>query len=74
MASDLVPAIVGPKGCQSVTFFGDDSAGEYGLTILWNSIEDADAAATVIGPRLQRHLAGNVQDPPSIQLYQVIER
>ena len=73
MASDLVPAIGGLKGCHSVTFFGDDSAGEYGLTVLWDSIEDADAAATVIGPRLQGHLAGNVQGPPSIRLYEVIE-
>ena len=73
LAGDLGSAIGGLNGCQGVTFFGDDSDGEYGLFVLWESKEDADAAATVIGPRLQGHLAGNVQGPSNIRLYEVIE-
>jgi hypothetical protein len=42
--------------------------------VLWESKEDADAAARVIGPKLQAGLAGNVEGPPSIRLYEVIER
>ena len=33
----------------------------------------AAAAAAVISPRLQRGLAGNVQRPPDIRLFEVIE-
>ena len=73
LANDIVPAIKTQPGCQAVTFFGDDSDGEYGLYVLWASQQDADAAAAVIGPRLQQGLAGNVQGPPAIRLFQVIE-
>ena len=73
LASDMVPAIRAQPGCQAVTFFGDESDGEYGLYVLWASQEDADAAAKVISPRLQQGLAGNVQGPPAIRLFQVIE-
>ena len=73
LAKELVPAIRAQKGCSSATFFGDDTDGSYGLFVLWASQEEADAAAAVIGPRLQAGLAGNVQGPPDIRLFQVIE-
>jgi quinol monooxygenase YgiN len=73
LANELVPAIGARPGCRAVTFFGDDSDGEYGLYVLWASQQDADTAAEVISPLLQRGLAGNVQGPPAIRLFQVIE-
>ena len=73
LAKELVPAIRALKGCSSATFFGDDTDGSYGLFVLWASQEEADAAAAVIGPRLQAGLAGNVQGPPDIRLFEVIE-
>jgi len=73
LADDLVPAIRARPGCQAVTFFGDDSDGEYGLYVLWATQADADSAAAVISPRLQQGLAGNVQGPQVIRLFQVIE-
>ena len=73
LAGKLVPAISDQKGCQSVAFFGDATDGEYGLVVMWVSQEDADAAAAVIGPRLQQGLAGNVQAPPDIRLFEVME-
>ncbi len=73
LASDLGPQIRGLAGCQSATFFGDDSDGQYGIYVLWESQEEADAAAAVIAPQLQKHLAGNVTEPPSRRLYQVID-
>ncbi len=72
LADDLVPAIGEQPGCQGVTAFGDDTDGEYGLYVRWDSREHADAAAGVIGPRLQQHLSGNVQGPPDIRLFQVL--
>jgi quinol monooxygenase YgiN len=73
LADDLVPAIGARTGCKGVTFFGDHSDGEYGLYVLWDSKENADAAAAVIGPRLQQHLAGNVQSPADRRLFEVFQ-
>ena len=74
LASDLGPAIESQRGCKGVTFFGGDDDGGHGFFVLWESKEDADAAAQVIGPKLQAGLAGNVEGPPNIRLYKVIER
>ena len=73
LAADLGPAIREQHGCKGVTFFGDETGGDYGLFVLWETKDDADAAAPVIGPRLQHRLAGNVTGPPSITLYAVID-
>lgn len=72
LADDLVPAIREQPGCQSAVAFGDDQDGEYGLLVRWDSREHADAAAAVIGPRLQQHLTGNAQAPPDIRLFEVL--
>ena len=73
LARDLVPAISQQPGCEAVTCFGDSESGQYYLYVLWGTQEEADAAATVIAPRLERHLAGNVTAPPERHLYSVIE-
>lgn len=73
LASDLGPQIRAQAGCHSVTFFGDDSDGQYGLFVLWDSQEHADSAAGVIAPQLQRHLAGKVTEEPLRRLFKVIE-
>ena len=72
LAADLGPQIRGLNGFQSVTFFGDDTDGQYGLFVLWESQEDADAAADVIAPQLMLHLKGKVTEEPSRRLYSVI--
>ena len=73
LASELVPAISEQKGCNHVSFFGNESDGEYGIVVLWETQGDADAAAAVIQPRLQAGLAGNVKAPPDIGLFEVID-
>ncbi len=55
-----------------MTFFGDDTDGQYGLFVLWDSQESADAAADVIAPQLMSHLKGKVTEEPSRRLYSVI--
>ena len=70
LAADLVPAISARPGCKGVTFFGDHSDGEYGLYVLWDTKENADASAAVIGPRLQQHLAGT---PSDRRLFEVLQ-
>ncbi len=72
LADDLVPAIRAQPGCEDVVAFGDESDGEYGLYVRWDSREHADAAAGVIGPQLQQHLSGNAQGAPDIRLFEVL--
>ena len=74
LADDLAPAISAQTGCAGVTFFGDETDGEYGLFVLWESEKDAEAAASVIGPRLMNGLRGNVQGPPTMRLFEVIKQ
>jgi hypothetical protein len=55
-----------------VTVFADESDGECGVFVLWNSAADAHAAAQVIRPKLDQHLAGRVQAPPETRLFEVL--
>jgi quinol monooxygenase YgiN len=73
LARDLVPDVRRQPGCQAVTCFGDSESGRYYLYVLWGSQEEADAAAAVMAPKLQQHLAGNTVAPPERNLYPVIE-
>ncbi len=72
LADDLVPQIRALSGCHGVHVFGDEPDGEYGLFVLWESQEDADAAADLIAPQLMSHLAGKVTEKPTRRLYSVI--
>ena len=72
MATDLTAAIKQQPGCISAAFFGGGDDGESGLCVLWDSQEHADAAATVISPRLEQHLAGNLIGQPERRLFRVL--
>jgi hypothetical protein len=54
--------------------FGDESAGEYGLFVLWNSPDSASAASSVIHPMLEERLAGNIQGALDARLYKVLSK
>jgi len=72
LADDLTPLIAGQPGCQAVTIFGDDADGEYGIYVLWDSQEHADAAAGIVRPQLDKHLAGKIARPPEPKLFRVL--
>ena len=72
LAADMGPLIRGMNGCKSATFFGDDTDGQYGLFVLWESQEHVDSAAAVIGPQLMSLLEGKTTEEPSRRLYNVI--
>jgi hypothetical protein len=72
MADDLTSVIKEQLGCISVVFFGGGDDGEGGLCVLWASQDHADAAAAVISPRLEGHLAGNVIGQPERRLFPVL--
>ena len=61
------------KGFKRVTFFGDETVGEYGSLSLWESKEDAEAAAAVIGPKLQQAVSGIAKEPPTRRFFEVYE-
>lgn len=71
LADDLAPKIAAQEGCRDVTVFGDDD-GECGIFVLWNSQEDANSAASVIRPQLEKHLAGKVTAGPDGRLFKVL--
>ncbi len=73
IADEFVPAIKAQNGCSECMFITDDDAGEYGIVVHWDSKEDADAAAPVIGPRLSSALAEVSDEPADIRLFEVYE-
>jgi quinol monooxygenase YgiN len=72
LADELVPLISEQPGCHAVTVFGDNNDGEYGIYVLWDSQEHANEAATLVHPKLEQHLAGNVTAPPVRGLFPVL--
>jgi quinol monooxygenase YgiN len=71
IAEDLAPQIRHQPGCEQVVVFGDTN-GDGGIFVLWDSQEHADAAAEIIRPKLQEHLAGHVTAPPDTRLFPVL--
>ena len=73
LANDIVPLINSQPGCDGTTVFGNEADGECGIFVLWETQEHADAAAEVVRPQLDEHLAGKVQSPPDTRLFRVID-
>lgn len=53
LADQFAPALRAMQGFKTVTYFGDETTGEYGSLTLWETKEDAEAAAAVTGPKLE---------------------
>ena len=73
LADQFAPALKTLKGFKRVTFFGDEAVGEYGSLSLWESKEDVEAAAAVIGPQLEQAVSGIVKGPPTRRFFEVYE-
>lgn len=74
LAKELVPAIRSQPGCQSCSFFADHAAGDYGLVVLWESQQAADAASGVISPILFSGVQqANGSMTASPRLFEVVE-
>jgi quinol monooxygenase YgiN len=74
LADDLSPQIAALPGCKGVTVFGDDSDGQYGIFVLWDSESNANAAAQVIRPKLEQHIADHVQAALDTRLFEVLSK
>ena len=73
LAEQFGSALKSLKGFKSVTFFADAEVGEYGSFSIWESKEDAEAAAATTGPRLEQALSGLVKEQPTRRFFEVYE-
>jgi len=73
LADQFAPALRALKGFKRVTFFGDETVGEYGSLSLWESKEDVEAAAAVLGPKLEQAVSGIAKVPPTRRFFEVYE-
>ena len=73
MADQLAPALRAMKGFKAVTYFGDDTTGEYGSFTLWETKEDAEAAAAVIHPKLEKAMSSIAKATQTRRFFEVYE-
>ena len=73
LADQFAPALKTLKGFKKVTFLGDDTVGEYASLSVWESKEDVEAAAAVIGPKLEQAVSGIAKSPPTRRFFEVYE-
>lgn len=73
IADKVVPAIRAQKGCDRCEFFADNEAGDYGLVVLWESKQAAEAASMVISPILSQELAQAKGTGENRRLFDVYE-
>ncbi len=73
LADQFAPALRTLKGFKGVTFFGDETVGEYGTLSLWETKEDVEAAAAVLGPKLEQAVSGIAKAPPTRRFFEVYE-
>jgi hypothetical protein len=73
LAREFDPLYRAQPGFKELYVIADDLSGQYGSFSVWESQEDADAANAVIAPRLQRALAGCLEEPPDRWLFEVVE-
>ncbi len=73
LADQFAPALKTLKGFKRVTFLGDEAVGDYGSLSLWESREDVEAAAAVIGTQLEQAVSGIAKGPPTRRFFEVYE-
>jgi quinol monooxygenase YgiN len=71
--ADLLPQIKSQPGCKDAISFGDDASGNYGFAVVWESAEASQAARSIMGPQLSKHLADNdaSENPFSTELFEI---
>jgi len=73
IADQFAPALKTMQGFKTITFFGDETTGEYGSLSLWESKEDAEAAAAIVRPQLEQAVSGIAKAPPTRRFFEVYE-
>jgi heme-degrading monooxygenase HmoA len=74
MADQTYPIYKSLKGFAGATFMvHDESKGEYGSVTLWETKEDAEAAAERVRANFMEHHADKVASPPEAHTAEVYE-
>jgi len=73
LADQFAPVLRTLKGFKGVTFFGDYTVGEYASLSIWESKEDVEAAAAVLGPKVEQAVSGIAKAPPTRRFFEVYE-
>ena len=61
------------KGFKSSTFFGEWETGACGALSLWESKEDAEAAAALMRPKLMEAVGSMLKGPPTVKMFELYE-
>jgi len=69
---NIAPLMSAQSGCQGLTVFGDETDDEYGIFVLLDTEDKANAAAQLVRPKLNDHLAGHAKAPPNARLFKVL--
>ena len=59
------------KGFKDATFFVDHETGECGTLSLWESKEDAEAAAAIMRPKLMEAAGSMLKGAPTAKMFEV---
>jgi len=70
---NIVPKIRSLKGCVDCMFIMDESDDHYALLVFWDSKQDADTAASFIGPQLIPALNRISKENVTPRLYEVYQ-
>jgi hypothetical protein len=68
----MMPIIKSQKGCKECMFMHDND-GSYALLVFWETKENADAAAGVIGPNMLPALNKISMEPVTPLLFEVYQ-
>jgi len=70
---NMIPKIRSQKGCIDCMFIMHESDDHYALLVFWDSKQDADTAASFIGPRLIPALNRISKENITPRLYEVYQ-
>lgn len=73
LAEHADPVLRGLEGFRGVTFFADDSAGEYGSLTLWETRADAEAVSAVRELQVTDILGDTLKTRPRVHIYEVYD-
>src|SRR3569832_821923 len=70
---DIMPKIKKQPGCKDCKFIMHDGEGRYALLVFWETKEQADASALIIGPQLLPALDKIANETVAPLLFEVYE-
>ena len=73
LVAQFTPTLAAREGYETATFLADDTVGQYGVLVVFDSKEAAQDTWETLSPRLAKALEGIAQGPPNRTLFEVVE-